>query len=69
MTSEQGKSYNYIAMYLSEFVDERQYDRYIKAFKREGVPVLWENKDRHLMVIPSNKKSVAVLNNLTNENS
>jgi hypothetical protein len=56
-----------IAMYLSEFVDEKQYEKYIKTFKHDGVTILWENKEKHCVIVPNNSKSKTVLNKLQNE--
>jgi hypothetical protein len=54
-----------LAMHLSEFIDDRQYDKYMKTFKHEGVPIIWENKEKHIIIVAYNKKSTHVLKNLT----
>jgi hypothetical protein len=59
MTSE-------LANFLCEFVDMKQFEKYVEVLNANKIPILWINKAQSMIVVPENKRVRAVLNTINN---
>jgi hypothetical protein len=52
------------AIFFNEFVDEKQYDKYMEVFAANKITILWANKQQSTIIVPNHKKVFALLNNI-----
>jgi hypothetical protein len=50
-------------IYLFEF-GPNDYDRYLEALRREGVKILWENKEKSILILPRTSKTHEIIKKL-----
>jgi hypothetical protein len=51
-------------IYLFEF-GPNDYERYLEAFKREGVKILWENREKSILILPRTSKTHEIIKRLS----
>jgi hypothetical protein len=51
-------------IYLYEFADEKQFERYMDILKKEKIPILWSSKEKNIMIVPKNSRNTQILNKI-----
>jgi hypothetical protein len=53
-----------LVIYLHDFVDDNQFDKYVEIMRKDKVSILWASKENKIMLIPKNNKNTMILKRL-----